>query len=710
MASSLQRANSQFMLLPHKLDSPHEDMPEDENTLELRQEFMGNHTQEAQSFTLRGILVGLMVGSITCFSNMYFGLQSGWISPMSMPSALMGFVFFKSISKHLDLPFSPVENVLIQSVSGGMGTMPLGCGLVGVMPALNFMMTPEEQGPIILSLWKLTFWSLGLCFFGVIFAVPLRKQVIIREKLKFPSGTATAIMIETLHKKNIVTGTRINQEPDVRYGSESQTNLSGSFGSSINAQGNWRLKIKVLGIAFVISGIYTVITYFLPILRNIPIFGSTLASTWLWTLNPSPAYFGQGIIMGHTTTIHMLLGAAVGWGVLSPLAKYRGWAPGPVDNWESGSKGWIMWISLAIMFADSIISLGYIGLSPVVRYSYSYLPKLYKIVDKSGWRELLGTKIYSRDREGYTSVIGREDHVSSEDITLADEEPSEPDVPPEHCVKNRTVCISGVLSITFCVLSIYITFGPLIPIYATVVAILMALLLSIMGVRALGETDLNPVSGISKIAQLLFAILIPPSNKSSLLINLVAGAISEAGALQAGDLLQDLKTGHLLGAAPDAQFWGQIIGSAFGAILSSLIYKLYTNVYSIPGKLFQVPTGYVWISTARLVTGHGLPEMARAWSFSAAVLFTGITLLRIFGTGKKWHPFVPSGIAVAVGMYNPPSFTLTRAIGGALSWYWNVYRLKDESVLVILASGLILGEGVLSILNLILASVKVPHM
>lgn len=61
-------------------------------------------------------------------------------------------------------------------------------------------------------------------------------------------------------------------------------------------------------------------------------------------------------------------------------------------------------------------------------------------------------------------------------------------------------------------------------------------------------------------------------------------------------------------------------------------------------------------------------------------------------------------------MYNPPSFTLTRAIGGALSWYWNVYRLKDESVLVILASGLILGEGVLSILNLILASVKVPHM
>ena len=83
----------------------------------------------------------------------------------------------------------------------------------------------------------------------------------------------------------------------------------------------------------------------------------------------------------------------------------------------------------------------------------------------------------------------------------------------------------------------------------------MALVLRIMGVRALGETDLNPVSGISKLAQLFFAIIVPQSNKSSILINLIAGAVSEAGALQAGDLMQDLKTGHLLGAAPKAQFW-----------------------------------------------------------------------------------------------------------------------------------------------------------
>ena len=106
-----------------------------------------------------------------------------------------------------------------------------------------------------------------------------------------------------------------------------------------------------------------------------------------------------------------------------------------------------------------------------------------------------------------------------------------------------------------------------------------------------------------------------------MIVNLIAGAISESGALQAGDLLQDLKTGHLLGASPKAQFWGQIIGSAFGAVISACIYKLYTRVYEVPGGMFQVPTAYVWVFTARLVTGQGLPPMVGEWAAGAAAVF-----------------------------------------------------------------------------------------
>lgn len=91
---------------------------------------------EGRSFTARGIAVGLLVGLVICFSNMYFGLQTGWVSTMSMPASLLGYGFFKTVSRHLKFPFSPVENVLVQTVAGSMAIMPLGCGFVGVVSSL----------------------------------------------------------------------------------------------------------------------------------------------------------------------------------------------------------------------------------------------------------------------------------------------------------------------------------------------------------------------------------------------------------------------------------------------------------------------------------------------------------------------------------------------------------------------------------------------
>jgi len=52
---------------------------------------------------------------------------------MTLPASLMGFGLFKLVSEHLDFPFSPVENVLVQTVAGSMALMPLGCGFVGVV-------------------------------------------------------------------------------------------------------------------------------------------------------------------------------------------------------------------------------------------------------------------------------------------------------------------------------------------------------------------------------------------------------------------------------------------------------------------------------------------------------------------------------------------------------------------------------------------------
>jgi hypothetical protein len=46
----------------------------------------------------------------------------------------------------------------------------------------------------------------------------------------------------------------------------------------------------------------------------------------------------------------------------------KGWAPGPVDNWQTGAKGWIMWTSLAIMLGESVSALTVIGVKAVRSY------------------------------------------------------------------------------------------------------------------------------------------------------------------------------------------------------------------------------------------------------------------------------------------------------------------------------------------------------
>jgi OPT family oligopeptide transporter len=414
--------------------------------------------------------------------------------------------------------------------------------------------------------------------------------------------------------------------------------------------------------------------------------------------------------------MHMLLGAIIGWGILSPLAKSKGWAPGPVSDWTTGSKGWIVWISLAIMLADSLVSLGWLVLRPIINHGPAFVRHCQHVYSDGNWRGISDFRPLSRG--SYAAISGSESIDTPATSKLQQspiDDDQEADAPPSRRIGTRTTLVGLVLSLGLCIGAVHYSFAGLIPVRLTILALVLALLLSVMGVRALGETDLNPVSGISKLTQLLFAFVVPKGNKNAVIINLIAGALSESGALQAGDLLQDLKAGHLVGAAPSAQFYGQIIGSAVGAVLSAAVYKLYTHVYTIPGGLFEVPTGFVWIFTARLVTGQGLPPKVPVWAIGSGLIFAVATAARTWsrtqtGWRRKLTGYIPGGIAVAVGMYNTPSFTLARAIGGLIQVYWTKYQQRSETPIIVLASGLILGEGLFSIVNLLLASGHVPHL
>ncbi|KAJ1988042.1 OPT super [Dimargaris cristalligena] len=680
-------------------------------------------------FTWRSVIVGLLIGCLLCFSNMYFGLQTGWISMMSLQSSLVGFVLFKLAAFCLPINFGPAENVILQTTAVATATMPLAGGFVGIVPALK-MLTLEDNpggGSVVMNFGELVLWGMGLAFFGVFFAIPLRRQTIIKEKLKFPSGTATAQMISVLHQRKDPTleaeelDERVRSERmklqrptyqhAVRPLSKSNTPSRNSSMEHISSQNavdldddtakriaamdaDWKSKGYALMISFAISGGYTVAAHMKPFINNLPVFGAT-AAHWNWTYRPSPSYMGQGVIMGLPTCLAMTLGAIVGWGFLSPLSHYQGWAPGPVKDWKTGPQGWILWISLAVMIAESLVSLG------VMTFKEG----------RQLWVKYQGRRAVKAQKSSDSGVLSGNSGVEG-DESATNYQPRNPtfseimdldnlDVHPRHLVPNWVVYGGLFLSSVLCVVAMTILFR--IPIYATILAVFIACLLSILGVRALGETDLNPVSGIGKVSQVIFAGVVP----GNLVANLVAGGIAEAGAQQAGDMMQDLKTGHLLHASPRAQFYGQMLGSFFSVFVSVGAYMLYTSTYEIPGPEFEVPTAQVWLDMSRLVNGHSLPTNSGPFIIGFSLLFACLPILETMFSHQRWVKYLPSGIAFAIGIYNPPNFTLARLTGALSVYLWNRFSdprfEKSRNVMaIVVASGFVLGEGTLSLLMLAL--------
>lgn len=324
--------------------------------------FLATMSEQPQ-FTLRALLVGLLIGVLIAFSNTYFGLQTGWISGMAMPSALIGFAYFKALraltsslggyveSWRLGEGFSEVENVLVQTVAGSVGTMPLGCGFVGVVPALEFLLypsetphqlsdpqssgfvpdAPEQMTGVHLPFAKLVVWALGLCFFGVVFAVPLRKEVIVREKLKFPSGTATALMIGVLHG-----GDKSGVEGDIEQhtarwrrrsrksnpGEDEESRALISRVSPVEEEGraerdnrtaeiqkDWRRQIRLLTTSFSISGAYVRILPFCSCHKDMTRFYANLVRpcyrTFSLNCTLSPSWGSTCLSNGSGTSIRV---------------------------------------------------------------------------------------------------------------------------------------------------------------------------------------------------------------------------------------------------------------------------------------------------------------------------------------------------------------------------------------------------------------------
>jgi uncharacterized oligopeptide transporter (OPT) family protein len=413
--------------------------------------------------------------------------------------------------------------------------------------------------------------------------------------------------------------------------------------------------------------------YFVPIFHALPIFGLQVANKWFWTLDISPGFFGQGMITGPTIPLHMLIGAIVGWGILSPYAKHRGWAPGKVDDWETGSRGWIIWVSLAALLADASVKLAWFLIRPFWRQylASGYLQKrpiaVSKKIDRNPETQPHGGEYIAVPFGMQDESETPQHHVtrgSGWSSSIQPESYNEAYQSPQSPLSSRVLAPGFLGSVIVCTLVIHFIFGNIIPWYYTILAIVISLPMAIVGIRSLAETDYNPESAlgmfsekrletslilVSIVSQLAFASLISHSNPNGIIINLLSAAVAQAGANQAGELSYDFKVGSLVGARSEAQIYGQIIGSLFGALISSGIYKLYASQYPIPGTLFRIPSSFLVLSTARLVMGRGLPDGVAPFAIGAAILSMLVTIIKMRYATQWWQKLIPSGVSFAIG-------------------------------------------------------------
>lgn len=217
------------------------------------------------------------------------------------------------------------------------------------------------------------------------------------------------------------------------------------------------------------------VAYFLPILHRVPVFGAVAANKWLWAFDLSPAYVGYGIITGTSVNLWMLLGAIIAFGILSPVAKHRGWAPGPVADWDHGARGWVIWVGMGLILGDSAIGLSWTIFKPCLLSGRRSL-----VTRLSKWS-------HSQEREERAPLVGShfiEGETDSRPKSAIDDE-----WPSSSLATRKLLIWTSVILLCLYFLSFWVAFRAMVTPFATFIAILLVPLAGLISMRSLGETD-----------------------------------------------------------------------------------------------------------------------------------------------------------------------------------------------------------------------------
>lgn len=225
--------------------------------------------------------------------------------------------------------------------------------------------------------------------------------------------------------------------------------------------------------------------------------------------------------------------------------------------------------------------------------------------------------------------------------------------------------------------------GAIIALFGTVWIWMAGVILS----ECAGRTNWNPLSGMTLIAVTIMIVICSGlADKAAIIASVMVGAAACVAMAQATDLMQDLKTGYMVGATPRVQGYAQFLGSALGPVLVMVMIFVLHRAYGLGSEKLPAPQGQALASMITGILGGDIPvqKYIAGAGLGAVLSASGIGGL---------------GILVGLGFYLPFNIVLTYAVGTGLRFLtdWIKGKRFSEEVGIPIAAGLIVGEALVGV-------------
>ena len=604
-------------------------------------------TMEMKEFTFRAVLIGLVMTGILGSANAYLGLKAGMTIAATYPAAVIGMALLRLMKGSL------LEENIARTV-GSIGES-VAAGAVFTIPA--FVMAGLWPGLTKDQYWKSVALMVIGGTLGILFVTLLRRVMVEDPDLPYPESVAAS----EIHKAG-QQGSKAAKILFANMGFGGFMYLLGAV-NLFNPSNTFHVKISEMGKRLLLrTGTNPNVAYTM-----------TGGATMFNAPDVSPAYLGVGYIIGPRLAALNFAGGVLAWGLMVPLLTFL---VGPYVQAAQPAGQALSWDLLAGAIYYSIVRPIAVG-GMLVGASYT----LFKMRKQLG----LGMARAVSDLKKSASVQAATNRT-------------------ERDLSSKVVFAGiGLVFIAMIVLYHYFISGAGNLSSSTILtgSVVAAVVMIIVGfffaavsgnlVGMIGSSN-NPVSGLTLCTLVIAALLMVAlgvSGTGGVAAVLGVAAVVCVSSAVAGEMLQDLKVGYILGGTPSKMQIGDLLGIVVASLVLFFPLAILDKAYHFGTAALPAPQAGLMAMLSKGIVGG---EMA--WPLVIVGILLGLAMIMIE---------VKSVMLFAVGMYLPLGTTFAIFVGGVIRWitdnlrdrrgYNDAQKARVENAGVLTASGMIAGEA-----------------